>query len=147
MESNKKRRKATDKPSRERTPMYVDSYVDELRLTPFEFRLLAHIIRRTGSKPGGKYWVPTAKAAEACQMSESKVRESLRFLEEAGFIKKIKEEPGSSKVYVLQEHEHWPNGSKRVEEIRQEIKQKKSNINYSSINKKTQNKDEGLEEF
>lgn len=126
MESEKKKRKPTDKPPLNQTPMYVDSYLDELKLTPYEFRLFAHIIRRTGSKPGKQYWVPTAKAARACQMSESKVRESLQFLERAGFIKKIKEAPGSSKVFLLQEHKHWPNSATEVEQIRQEIKNSKS---------------------
>lgn len=133
MESDQKTRKATDKPSLDRTPMYIDSYVDELRLTPFEFRLLAHIIRRTGSKPGGKYWAPTKKAAKVCHMSESKVRESLQFLEEAGFIKKIKEAPGSSKVFVLQKHSFWPDDAAQVEEIRQRVKNSKEQKDDSPI--------------
>ena len=127
MESEiKKKRKPTDKPPLNRTPMFVDSYLDELRLTPYEFRLFAHIIRRTGSKQGQKYWVPTAKAAKACQMSESKVRESLQFLEKAGFIKKVNEAPGSAKVFMLQGHNKWPNDAAEVEQIRQEIKDSKS---------------------
>lgn len=137
METEKKR-KATDKPSPERTPMYVDSYLDELGLTPFEFRLLAHIIRRTGSKPGGKYWAPTKKAAKVCHMSESKVREGLRFLEEAGFIKKIKEAPGSSKVFALQKHSFWPDNATQVEKVRQKFKKQNDNHDHDLKNSSDQ---------
>ncbi len=66
--------------------MFVHNKLDEYGLDPYEFRVYAHAVRRTGGKPNGKYFASLSKTADICQMSVRRVQYSLKFLCEAGFL-------------------------------------------------------------
>lgn len=72
----------TDRPD---SVMFVHNLLDEYGLDPYEFRIYAHAVRRTGGKLNGKYFASLSKTAEICQMSVRKAQYALKFLCEAGF--------------------------------------------------------------
>lgn len=71
---------------------FIHSSLDDLGLNPFEFRVLAHILRR------GRHTDSVPTAARHCHMAESTYREALKTLESAGLIRS-EERPGKSTVY------------------------------------------------
>lgn len=66
--------------------MFVHNLLDEYGLDPYEFRIYAHAVGRTGGKLDGKYFASLSKTAEICQMSVRKAQYALKFLCEAGFL-------------------------------------------------------------
>lgn len=60
--------------------IFIHSSVDDAGLDPFEFRVLMHLSRRANRK--GMAWPGVATIAETTRMSERKVRDALRALEE-----------------------------------------------------------------
>lgn len=59
-----------DKQSLLPLPM-VHSDLDEHGLDPYEFRIYAHIVRRTGGKLDGECFAKLKKISEVCHMSNS----------------------------------------------------------------------------
>jgi hypothetical protein len=66
--------------------MYLNGYLDELSLTPYEFRILAHVVRRNGGKLEGRFFASLSKTARICRMSTRKVQYSLKLLCEVGIL-------------------------------------------------------------
>lgn len=69
--------------------IFVHSILDELGLDPYEFRVLAHIARRTGSKTAGRAFASNSKMSEVCGMGKRKVQYALKVLQEIRLIKRV----------------------------------------------------------
>jgi hypothetical protein len=69
---------------------------------------------------GGQCWESIAKMADACKMSQQKVKDSLNLLADAQLIRKIRR-PGKSDVYELLSEVYWVD-AKHLEALRKEIR-------------------------
>jgi DNA-binding transcriptional ArsR family regulator len=92
--------------SRPESVMFVHQFLDEYELDPFEFRVYAHVVRRTGGKTQGEFFASLSKTAEICQLSARKVQQALKFLYEAGFLDQDKRQ-GRTDVYKLTTTKDW----------------------------------------
>lgn len=82
---------------------FIPAHLDDYGLTPYEFRMYARIARRNGSSGS---WESVRNMAKACQMSEQKAKEVLRFLVLAGMIDR-QGRPGLTSVYRLRPVHEW----------------------------------------
>jgi hypothetical protein len=82
---------------------FIPAHLDDYGLTPYEFRIYARIARRNGSSGS---WESVRNMAKACQMSEQKAKEVLRFLVLAGMIDR-QGRPGLTSVYRLRPVHEW----------------------------------------
>ncbi len=99
----------------------VHSDLDEYGLDPYEFRIYAHIVRRTGGNLDGECFAKLKKTAEICHMSVRKAQYALKTLCDAGLI--IKEQrKGKSDIYRLMPKSNWK-PKKELKQIRQNIKE------------------------
>jgi hypothetical protein len=102
--------------------MFVHQFLDEYELDPFEFRVYAHVVRRTsrtGGKTQGEFFASLSKTAEICQISVRKVQQALKFLYEAGFLDQDKRE-GRTDVYKLTSTKDWVS-KEDLAEIRERV--------------------------
>ena len=117
--------------------MFVHNVLDEYGLDPYEFRIYAHAIRRTGGKLNGEYFASLTKTAEICQMSVRKAQYALKFLCEAGFLTQEKRK-GRTDVYRMTHSRDWVK-PEELEEIRDKVtgvKRKKSKSKGQSVKAK-----------
>jgi hypothetical protein len=105
--------------SRPDSVMFVHNFLDEYGLDPYEFRVYAHAVRRTGGKRDGKFFASLSKTAEICQMSVRRVQYSLKFLCEAGFLIQEKR-AGRTDQYRLTPASKWAN-PKDLKSIREAV--------------------------
>ncbi len=99
---------------------FIHNFLDEYGLDPYEFRLYAHIVRRTGGKPGGVCFSTIAKIAEICKMSSRKAQQAIKVLKEANFIQQTKR-PGRTDEYRIVLASEWVSREELVE-VRQRLK-------------------------
>lgn len=99
---------------------YIHNFLDEYGLDPYEFRLYAHIVRRTGGKPGGVCFSTIAKIAEICKMSSRKAQQAIKVLKEANFIQQTKR-PGRTDEYRVVPASEWVSREELVE-VRRRLK-------------------------
>jgi DNA-binding transcriptional regulator GbsR (MarR family) len=99
---------------------FIHNFLDEYGLDPYEFRLYAHIVRRTGGKPGGVCFSTIAKIAEICKMSSRKAQQAIKVLKEANFIQQTKR-PGRTDEYRVVPASEWVSREELVE-VRQRLK-------------------------
>lgn len=93
--------------SKYRPPLpMVHSALDEYGLDPYEFRIYAHIVRRTGGKLDGECFAKLEEIAKTCQMSVRKAQYSLAVLVDAGFITK-ESRRGRTDTYKLLPRSNW----------------------------------------
>lgn len=104
--------------------MFIHSELDEAGLDPFEFRLLGHIVRRTGGSFDGECFASQSNISKVCKMSMSRAQKGLRLLCDGGFISKY-ERPGRTAVYRLRAPENW-SSPKKLNELRKEIRNSSS---------------------
>ena len=119
--------------------MFVHNVLDEYGLDPYEFRIYAHAVRRTGGKLNGEYFASLTKTAEICQMSIRKAQYALKFLCEAGFLTQEKRK-GRTDVYRMTHSRDWVKPEK-LEEIREKVtgvKKKNLKIKVNQRNLKRQ---------
>lgn len=88
--------------------MFVHNLLDEYGLDPFEFRVYAHVVRRTGGKTHREFFASLNKTAEICQISVRKIQYALKFLCEAGFLIQDKRQ-GRTDIYKLSPAGDWAN--------------------------------------
>jgi hypothetical protein len=84
--------------------IFVHSKLDDIGLTPPQFRIFAHLSRRAHST--GKAWPGIDSMAKVCRMHKETVIEVLRFLEAASMVI-IKKAPGKKSVYQLTAPSKW----------------------------------------
>lgn len=65
--------------------IFLHSALDDLGLDPYEFRVYAHLCRRANDEQ--RVWEGQKKMAAICKISERRVRDSLKTLEERGLIR------------------------------------------------------------
>jgi predicted metal-binding transcription factor (methanogenesis marker protein 9) len=65
---------------------FVHNFLDEYGLDPYEFRLYAHIIRRTGGKTEGVCFASLNKIAKICKMSPRKAQQAMKVLIKANLV-------------------------------------------------------------
>lgn len=99
--------------------MFVHNLLDEYGLDPYEFRIYAHAVRRTGGKLDGKYFASLNKTAEICQMSVRKAQYALKFLCEAGFLIQEKRR-GRTDQYRIRHSRDWAK-PEELEVIRERV--------------------------
>lgn len=97
----------------------VHSDLDEYGLDPYEFRVYAHIVRRTGGKLTGTCFAKLSSVAEVTGMSVRKVQYSLRVLLEAGLIEKDTRR-GRTDIYYISPMSNWVSQDK-IKEIRERV--------------------------
>jgi hypothetical protein len=82
---------------------FLSSDLDDLGLDPFTFRVWLHLCRRANDEQ--RSWPSIPGIARVCQMSESKARRAVAFLEERGFFhreERTREDGGrTSDLFVL----------------------------------------------
>lgn len=106
-----------------RSPINVNSKLDDFGLDPYEFRLYSHVARRAGKF--GECFSRVEDMASVCKMSTRKVRYTLRFLCEAGLLLE-KQQPGRKTTnYKLAPMEDWPEGQD-LDLIRNQVKNAKT---------------------
>ena len=122
--------------------MFVHNVLDEYGLDPYEFRIYAHAVRRTGGKLNGEYFASLTKTAEICQMSIRKAQYALKFLCEAGFLSQEKRK-GRTDVYRMTHSRDWvkPEDLEAIREKVTGVKRKKSkdksqSVKYNSTDEK-----------
>ncbi|WP_293342354.1 helix-turn-helix domain-containing protein [Microcoleus sp. CAWBG58] len=101
----------------------VHSDLDEYGLDPYEFRLYAHVVRRTGGKLNGQCFAKLKKTAEICYMSVRKAQYALKTLCDAGLILK-EQRRGRTDVYRLAPKSNWK-PKEELKQIRQKAKESK----------------------
>jgi DNA-binding MarR family transcriptional regulator len=85
---------------------FVHNFLDEYGLDPYEFRIYAHIVRRTGGKPDGVCFASLSRIAEICQMSPRRAQQSIRILMDAKMIERTKR-PGRTDEYKVTPTTQW----------------------------------------
>lgn len=111
--------------SRPGTPIFVHNFLDEYGLNPYEFRIYAHVVRRTGGKLNGECFARLKKTAEICDMSVRKAQYSFKFLCEAKFLIQDKRE-GRTDVYKLAPTSEWES-KENLASIRERVMSRKKN--------------------
>lgn len=89
--------------------IFIHSTLDDFGLTPYEFRVFAHISRRASS---GSSWASYATMAAICCMCEDKVKQCLKTLEEYGLITR-ESRPGKSTLFRIAPPNQWVVGTER----------------------------------
>lgn len=127
--------------------MFVHNVLDEYGLEPYEFRIYAHAVRRTGRKLNGEYFASLTKTAEICQMSVRKAQYALKFLCEAGFLTQEKRK-GRTDVYRMTHSRDWvkPEDLEAIRENVTGVKRKKSQNKTQSAKSKVSSTEKHSEE-
>jgi len=111
---------------------FVHNFLDEYELDPYEFRLYAHIVRRTGGKPNGICFSSVNTIARICKMSPRKVQQTLKVLIAANLITQTKR-AGRTDEYRVRPSSDWVT-SEQLNQIRE-------NLSPSSSKKSLADKD------
>lgn len=103
-------------PDDSKRPLFVHSAIDEYGLNLYEFRVLAHVVRRESQSRGCD--AAQAKMAKVCGMSPRMVLEVLAVLCEAQILRKEKSADGRrTNSYKLNPASKWKHPSE-LDEIR-----------------------------
>jgi predicted transcriptional regulator len=109
---------------------YVHNLLDEYGLDPYEFRLYAHIVRRTGGKPEGVCFASLRKTAEICKMSMRKAQQAIKVLITANLVTQTKRK-GRTDEYRVTYISDWV-ASEKLEEIRKAIAEGAKTLSVNS---------------
>ncbi|GAX38935.1 helix-turn-helix domain-containing protein [Nodularia sp. NIES-3585] len=99
---------------------FIPAFLDDYPLTPEEFRVYAHIQRRSGSS-GCFESIPNM--SKHCFMAQKTTRNAIKLLLATGMIQ-IHDRPGTTNIYALTPANEWVNPD-RVAIVRAQIKMKK----------------------
>jgi hypothetical protein len=98
---------------------FVHNYLDEYGLDPYEFRVYAHMVRRTGGKPDGVCFASLSKTAGICQMSVRKAQQAIKVLTQANLLSQSKRK-GRTDEYRVVPTAQWVKSSE-LELIRKAV--------------------------
>lgn len=93
-------------PEIEKSWIYVNNVLDDYGLDPYEFRIYAHVARRTGGRMQGEFFASLKKTATTCKMSVRKVQYALKVLCDAGFLIQLQRK-GRTNIYQLAPRSNW----------------------------------------
>lgn len=99
---------------------FVHAFLDEYGLDPYEFRLYAHIVRRTGGKAQGVCFASISKIAKICKISPRKTQQVIKILISAKFVTQNKR-LGRTDEYRVEPSSEWVSKEDLVE-IRKRLK-------------------------
>lgn len=99
---------------------FVHAFLDEYGLDPYEFRLYAHIVRRTGGKAQGVCFASISTISKICKMSPRKTQQVIKILISAKFVTQNKR-PGRTDEYRVEPSSEWV-PYKDLVEIRKRLK-------------------------
>src|ERR1035441_349704 len=88
-----------------RCQFIVHSTLDDLPLTPVEFRLYAHAVRRGGL--GGDYFETVGNAAKHCRVRPDTIRRARKRLQQLGLLSLIAKPLGSRWTYRVNQPGQW----------------------------------------
>src|ERR1035441_4689358 len=88
-----------------RCQFIVHSTLDDLPLTPVEFRLYAHAVRRGGL--GGDYFETVGNAAKHCRVRPDTIRRARKRLQQLGLLSLIAKPLGSRWTYRVNQSGQW----------------------------------------
>ena len=109
---------------------FVHGFLDDYGLDPYEFRLYAHIVRRTGGKSKGVCFASISTIAKVCKVSSRKTQQVIKILMSANFITQHKR-PGRTDEYRVTPASEWAAYQDLVE-IRKQLKKEPSSNNIDS---------------
>ncbi|KYC40006.1 hypothetical protein WA1_29040 [Scytonema hofmannii PCC 7110] len=98
---------------------FIHNLLDEYGLDPYEFRIYAHIVRRTGGKPEGVCFASLRKTAEICKMSMRKAQQAVKVLVKANLVTQTKR-TGRTDEYRVTHIGDWV-PSEKLDGIRKDI--------------------------
>jgi len=110
---------------------FIHNVLDEYGLDPYEFRLYAHIVRRTGGKTQGVCFASLRKTAEICKMSMRKAQQAIKVLIQANLITQTKR-TGRTDEYRVTPVSDWVSND-QLDKIRKTIKTTKDSSSDSDI--------------
>jgi len=93
------------KDEREMDVIFIHSKLDDMKLTPNEFRAYAHLARRT-NKMTKCSWSCVRTMSETCMMSQDAMRYALKCLDLFKMVRRV-ERDGRSTLYILTKPETW----------------------------------------
>lgn len=99
---------------------FIHNVLDEYGLDSYEFRLYAHIVRRTGGKPEGVCFASLRKTAEICKMSMRKAQQAIKVLIKANLVTQTKR-TGRTDEYRVTPVSDWVSKD-QLDQIRKTIK-------------------------
>ncbi|MHC5778537.1 helix-turn-helix domain-containing protein [Nostoc sp.] len=99
---------------------FIHNVLDEYGLDSYEFRLYAHIVRRTGGKPEGVCFASLRKTAEICKMSMRKAQQAIKVLIKANLVTQTKR-TGRTDEYRVTPVSNWVSKD-QLDQIRKTIK-------------------------
>src|SRR5947209_11928988 len=85
--------------------LWVHSALDDLGLTPAEFRVYAHLSRRAGN---GVAWPAIASISKVCRLSRKTVIKAFNRLERRGLLQVDRGGGAATNRYRLVAMTHWP---------------------------------------
>lgn len=77
--------------------IFVHSDIDDAGLSPHQFRVYAHLARRSNDRAA---WPAISSIARVCRMDQKSVRAAIKALVERGFLS-VTERPGKTSLYRL----------------------------------------------
>ncbi len=83
---------------------FIPSQLDERNLSPAEFRIYCHVVRRAGRD--STCWESIQNMAKKCRLCPNTVRKALHFLVDDGMIA-VKPHPGYTYDYTVCDIAHW----------------------------------------
>jgi len=98
---------------------FVHNFLDEYGLTPYEFRLYTHIVRRTGGKPEGVCFASLNKIAQICKMSPRKAQQAMKVLIRANLVTQTKR-VGRTDEYQVRSASDWIS-KEELDQVREEL--------------------------
>ena len=112
------------KPSTKASPStfsiaFIHNLLDEYELDPYEFRLYAHIVRRTGGKPEGVCFSSLRKIAGICKMSMRKAQQAMKVLIKANLVTQNKR-TGRTDEYKVTLFNAW-SPKEELDKIRKDV--------------------------
>ncbi|MEJ6482646.1 helix-turn-helix domain-containing protein [Nostoc punctiforme UO1] len=110
---------------------FIHNVLDEYGLDSYEFRLYAHIVRRTGGKPEGVCFASLRKTAEICKMSMRKAQQAIKVLIKANLVTQTKR-TGRTDEYRVTPVSNWVSKD-QLDQIRKTIKTAKDSSADSDL--------------
>jgi DNA-binding transcriptional ArsR family regulator len=98
---------------------FIHNFLDEYGLDPYEFRLYAHIVRRTGGKQSGVCFASLNKISQFCKMSPRKAQQAMKVLLKANLVTQTKR-IGRTDEYRVRLATDWV-ASEELKAIRMEV--------------------------
>lgn len=89
------------------SPAFIHSKLDELKLTPVQFRVYCHATRRAGGADG-MYFESVPNCARHCKIRIPTARKAIAKLVDLGLLKLLSEPTGETKTYRVTFIEEWP---------------------------------------